>query len=127
MLNSSCAGTGATGVAVDSGVVVGTVAGAIGGAVAGTIGGCVVGTTGGTVVTGGCAGSVFCSRLRTCCSWLASWLTCCCRPCSTGLTGGWLDSVVEFTGVITVLVLVMAVVGDVLEVWKFQRVLKALG
>ena len=38
-----------------------------------------------------------------------------------------MDSVVEFTGVITVLVSVMAVVGDVLKVWKFQRVSKALG
>ena len=102
-------------------------AGATGGTVAGTTGGCVVGTTGGTTVTGGYAGSTFCSRLRTYCSWLASWLTCCCRPCSTGLTGGWLDFVVEFTGVITVSVLVMAVVGNVLEVWKFQRVPKALG
>ena len=101
-------------------------AGATGGTVAGTTGSCIIGTTKGTAVTGGYAESAFCSRLRTYYSWLASWSTCYCRPCSTGLTGGWLDSVVESTGVITVLVSVMAV-GNTLNVWKFQRVPKALG
>ena len=33
-----------------------------------------------------------------------------------------MDFVVESIGVITVLVSVIAVVGNVLEVWKFQRV-----